>query len=428
MTQWTDDEIADASIAAGFIDPNETLGGGNGTPVPNGTRPEQGKRQRDSQDTDTPESGESRTDRLLGAIRDGGWLDAQKFPPLRYAVPGLLPEGFTVLVGPPKVGKSWLIGGILLSVAAGGRALGRIALSEKRRVLYLALEDGDRRMQSRCRKLMGADEALPVMFHYVTRVSPGEVLATIEAFLTRYSDTALVVIDTLGKVMPPAGPNETTYQRDYRVGGRIKDIADVRPGLAVVAIHHDRKAASEDFVERVSGTNGLAGSADTIVVLARKRQSTEGILMVTGRDVPEAEYALVMVDGVTWTLDGANLGEAAAKARQREEAAGGSISDTSAQIIDFVRQHPGGVPRAQVIERFGANAGRYLARHVDAGRLVRQGRGQYAVPPSPVPSVPSSFSQLSDETGRDSDGTCPDCGEVYGSLHHDIQCEGLAAP
>ncbi|MEU7807890.1 AAA family ATPase [Micromonospora chalcea] len=392
--------------------------------VPNGTPAEQGKGHRDTRDTDGPESQESRTERLLDAIRDGAWLDAQEFPPLRYAVDGLVPEGFTVLVGPPKVGKSWLIGGMLLAIAGGGAALGRIRLSSKRRVLYLALEDGDRRMQSRCRKLLGDGEPLPALFHYVTRVSPNEVLATIDAFLARYPDTAMVVIDTLGKVMPPAGPNETTYQRDYRVGGRIKDIADKRPGLAVVAIHHDRKASADDFVERVSGTNGLAGSADTIVVLARKRQSTEGLLMVTGRDVPEAEYALEMTDGVNWTLDGHDLAAAAANARKREETSAGQVSDTSAQIIDFVRQHEGGVSRAQVVERFGDNAGRYLARHTDAGRLVRVGRGLYAVP-SPVPSVPVSFSQVSDGTASDNGTRCPECSDDYDSLTHQINCEGL---
>lgn len=366
----------------------------DGTRVPNARRPEQAKGQRDSQDTETPEQ---RDARLLGVIRDGTWLDAQTFPPLRYAVDDLLPEGFTVLVGPPKVGKSWLVGNLLLAVASGGTALGCIHLTGKRPVLYLALEDGDRRMQSRCRRLLG-DEPLPPLFHYVTRVQPGEVLPTIDAFLRRHPDTALVVIDTLGKVMPPAGPNETTYQRDYRVGGRIKAIADGLPGLAVVAVHHDRKAEAEDFVERVSGTNGLAGSADTIIVLARKRQSTSGLLMVTGRDVPEAEYALTMVDGTHWQLDGQDLAEAAENAREREEDASGQLSDTSAQIIRFVREHPDGVTRKEVVDKFGDNAGRYLARHTDAGWLERIGRGKYR-----VPTVPTSFSQVNAGTERDSD-------------------------
>ena len=369
------------------------------------TGSDQPKGQSDTSDTETPGQ---RIERLLAAIRDGVWLDAQEFPPLRYAIDGLVPEGFTLLAGPPKVGKSWLVGDLLLSVAAGGRALGHIAVGKPRRVLYLALEDGDRRMQSRCRMLLSAGNPLavvelPGLYNYVTRVTPAEVLPTIEAFLDVFPDTAMVVIDTLGKVMPPAGPNETTYQRDYRVGGRIKDIADRRPGLAVVVVHHDRKAGSEDFVERVSGTNGLAGSADTIIVLARKRQSEEGLLSVTGRDVPENEYALVMRDGVHWSLDGMDLANAANKARQREENAAGGLSDTSQSIVDFVRSGgAAGKTTAEVVEKFGPDARKYLTRRVDDGRLIRSGRGHYVTPESRVTSVTSSQPQVSDDDESDS--------------------------
>ncbi|SDQ98577.1 AAA family ATPase [Thermostaphylospora chromogena] len=335
-------------------------------------------RQNDTSDTmDTVREGKVLDDEeLLAGVRDGAWLDAQIFPALRYAVPGLIPEGFTILVGPPKAGKSWLMLGVLLAVAAGGYAIGHIPTGPRRRVLYLALEDGDRRMQERCRALLG-DAPIPPLFHYLTKIPPGRVLDVIRAFLRRHPDTALVVIDTLGKVMPPAVPGESAYQRDYRVGGALKDIADQNDGLAVVVLHHDRKATSEDFVDSVSGTHGLAGAADTIIVLARKRQQREGLLMVTGRDVTEAEYALTVEDGA-WTLDGQSLEDAAERARQREET--GGMSDTSIQILEFVRQHPDGVRSKEVAERFGDNAPRYLQRLEEKGWLIKLKRGVYAAP------------------------------------------------
>jgi RecA-family ATPase len=97
--------------------------------------------------------------RLLAGLRDGAWLDAQEFPPLAYAVPEVIPEGSVLLVGPPKIGKSWLVLSIALAAAAGGRALG-IDIP-KRPVLYLALEDGDRRLQDRCRRLLAGDSIPP---------------------------------------------------------------------------------------------------------------------------------------------------------------------------------------------------------------------------------------------------------------------------
>lgn len=317
---------------------------------------------------------------LLASLKSGDWLDDQQFPPLRYAVDGLLPEGFSLLIGPPKAGKSWLVLDLLLAISGGGTAVGKIRMGLPRRVLYLALEDGDRRMQDRCRTLLG-DTPIPSHFHYLTQVEPNAVLATIGAFLRRFPKTALVVVDTLGKVMPPSAPGESAYQRDYRVAGALKRAADKHPGLAVTAIHHDRKAASEDFIDSVSGTHGLAGAADTIIVLARKRQAQEAVLKVTGRDVPEAEYAMVMQEG-TWVLDGANLAEAAENARNREETS--ALGDTSVSILQFVRQHPQGVRAADVREKFGDNADQYLKRLTEDGRITKLRRGIYA----PAPQLP----------------------------------------
>ncbi|MEV5506283.1 AAA family ATPase [Streptomyces orinoci] len=330
----------------------------------------------DSSDGSDTDLGEDTEETLLAGLRDGVWLDAQQFPPLRYAVEGLLPEGFSLLIGPPKAGKSWLVLDILLAVAAGGYAAGKVATGEKRRVLYLALEDGDRRMQDRCRTIL-AGAPIPERFHYITEVRPDMVLMTIAAFLHRYPDTALVVIDTLGKVMPPAAMGESAYQRDYRVAGTLKRLADSRPGMAITALHHDRKASSEDFVDSVSGTHGLAGAADTVVVLVRKRQAQDAVLKVTGRDVPEAEYAMRMADGV-WVLDGADLGEAAARVQQRAEA--DELGEKSVSILEFVRRHPEGARAKAVAEQFGDDAHQYLKRLLDSGRLSKPVRGVYVAP------------------------------------------------
>lgn len=349
------------SLAVAVSEPSEPSDWDDEPPTPSDT-------------SDGSDSGQEEYDRkLLSAVRDGSWLDGQEFPELKYAVPGLLPEGFSLLIGPPKAGKSWLALDFLLAVSGSRHAVGKIAMSAKRRVLYLALEDGDRRMQDRCRTLLG-EAPIPELFHYMTEIRPGFIVHTLEAFLRRYPDTALIIIDTLGKVMPPAMPGESAYQRDYRVAGALKRVADSNPGLAISALHHDRKAASEDFVDSVSGTHGLAGAADTIVVLARKRQATEAVLMVTGRDVIESEYALVM-DGGLWTLDGLDLSDAAATAQKREDAS--SLGDISVNILTFVREHPEGCKAAAVVAKFGQDAYQYLKRLEESGRLTKPKRGFY---------------------------------------------------
>lgn len=347
---------------------------------------------------DASDTSDSDTDaRLLAGVRNGAWLTAQDFPPLAYAVDGLVPEGLTLMVGPPKAGKSWLTLALLLAVASGGIALGAIRAAPARRVLYLALEDGDRRMQDRCRALLAPGEDIPALFHYLTRIEPGAVLATVSAWMRCYPDTSMVVVDTLGKVMPAALPGESAYQRDYRVGTALKRLADARPGVSVMVLHHDRKAIADDFVDSVSGTHGLAGAADTVIVLCRKRQSAEGLLKVTGRDVPENEYALTIGDGKMWQLDGASLSAAAVRARERE--ATQALGDTTVQVLAAVREHPEGIRAADLAAMFGKDVYQYLKRLYDAGRIDKVGRGLYI-----AVSEPSEVSetQVSGPAGSDS--------------------------
>jgi RecA-family ATPase len=312
---------------------------------------------------------------LLSGIRNGGWLEKQEFPELEYAIPGLIPEGMTLLIGPPKAGKSWMLLSFCLAVATGGEALNAIQLSNPKRVLYLALEDGDRRMQSRCRALLGFHQPIPRLFDYLTAIRPGQMNDLLREYLSTYPDTGMVVIDTLGKIMPPSAPGESAYQRDYRVASEVKQIADDNPGLAVVVAHHDRKAASEDFVDAVSGTHGLAGAADAIAVLCRKRQSSDAILKVTGRDITEGEYALVM-DGAQWQLAGNDLESAAAAAKSQSDRE--SLGDTANQVLTLVQGYPKGIRRADVQKKFpDVQVDVYLGRLVSQGRIDKMERGIY---------------------------------------------------
>mgnify|MGYP003779546527 CR=1 FL=1 len=85
---------------------------------------------------------------LLRNMVSARWLMAQDFPPLEYVVPGLIPEGLTLLAAAPKIGKSWLVLGLGIACASGGYAFGQLPV-DRRPVLYLALEDGQRRLRRR---------------------------------------------------------------------------------------------------------------------------------------------------------------------------------------------------------------------------------------------------------------------------------------
>gem|GEM_PF-2276682 len=335
---------------------------------------------------------------LLARVKTGAWLNVQTFAPLEWAVPGLIPEGFGLVVGAPKLGKSWLVLGVGLAAAAGGAAFGAIPV-EQRPVLYAALEDGDRRMQSRARALMKG-EPIPAAFEYFTHAWPSEIIPLIDAWLTTHPG-GLVMLDTLGRVMPTATPGESAYQRDYRVGAQLKRLVDGHPGSTLLVVHHTRKMGSSDFMDSTSGTNGLNGSADFTIVLERARSGSAALLKVTGRDVNEAEYSMSMSGGV-WTLTGGSLTAAAAAADDAAQTS--RLGDRQADVLRYVNDHPDGVTPGQVVDALGidrATATTYLGRLSDAGRVVKPKRGLY----TPVISVISVISDGDPVTGDNTHNT-----------------------
>lgn len=327
-------------------------------------------------------------DRLF---KSGAWLARQDFPPLQWAVQDLIPEGYGLLVAPPKAGKSWLCTELALAVCQGRDTLGGVRTT-MRPVLYLALEDGDRRMQARCRQLEGT-ATIPRQFEYVTNAKTTDVaLALISRFYEIHAaNRPFIILDTLGKVVPPKTAGDDMFGRDYKFGSLLQQFTKNHPGSTLLAVHHNNKGEHDDFLNSVSGTQGVTAACDFIAVLKRNRGSEKGILQVTGRDVPELEYALTKADNGGWTVDGGSLAAAAelveeVKADEHERAQLARQGDRTNQILalfsaaDFATRYPNGIAPAAVAEEVDISndvAGQYLRRCVKKGQIRKAGRGTY---------------------------------------------------
>jgi hypothetical protein len=239
---------------------------------------------------------------------DAADLLAMDIPPLRMIVPDLLPDGTTVLASPPKVGKSCLVYQIAVEVALGGALLGRRV--EPGSVLYLALEDGARRGQDRLRAALNG-RTMPGG-RLEVRWSAPPIGAGLEedlaAWLDSHGDAAVVAIDTLQKVRQRTNGKRGAYEVDVDDLGRLQNVFRDRR-VALLIVHHSRKESGDDFLASVSGTYGITGSADTIVVLRRVRMESFGTIRATGRDIPEAEVP-VQFDGMLWREAPGSLPEA----------------------------------------------------------------------------------------------------------------------
>jgi len=237
-------------------------------------------------------------------------LEHMEIEPVKWAVPGLLPQGLALLAGRPKIGKSWLSFNIGVAVAQGGIALGDLPV-EDGDVLILALEDTKTRLKSRMKVLM-QDEPFPDRLYFEhrwPRQNEGGV-AAIDAWLGQHPQARLVVIDTLAKfkaIAQPGAKRGDVYAEDYAVAEEFQELAG-RHGVAILLITHYNKAFNEDWLNSVTGSTGTTGAADTILGLERPRGAKgqqEAILHVTGRDIEEQDYGVVF-DGARgrWTITG----------------------------------------------------------------------------------------------------------------------------
>ena len=262
------------------------------------------------------------------------------FEPLKWIVQDYIPEGLTVLGGRPKIGKSWFILGVGLGVARGTETLGKFV--ERGDVLYCGLEDGKRRMRSRVEKMLGpAIKEWPKNFIFRYRLDPLDAggLDIIEAWLIEHPDRRLVVIDTLGRVRGMKQPREEQYQYDYRLLGALQELA-TRYGIAIVVVHHVRKTDAEDVLDTMSGTTGIAGAADTVMVLGRTERGVR--MYLRGRDAEEQEKLLEFdPETALWEVTG----------DYDETEAGGGLLGLRKRIAELLDGSPVALTPAQIAER-----------------------------------------------------------------------------
>ena len=232
-------------------------------------------------------------------------LMATSFPEPRFIVEGLLPDGIAMLAGKSKMGKSWLAMQIAVAIASGRPALGQHQVDQGD-VLYLALEDRQRRLQGRMRAVLQGSPA-PAGLYFETewpRLNAGGAEKLI-AWLDDHPAAKAVMIDVWVKVRPPTGNSKANiYEIDYAALDVLRPIVAER-GIVLLLVHHFRKSDADDPLDLISGSTGIAGSCDTLLILKRERGKAEAFLYITGRDITDTEKAL-QFDNATglWSMIG----------------------------------------------------------------------------------------------------------------------------
>src|SRR5262249_51176544 len=141
-----------------------------------------------------------------------------------------------------------------------------------------------------------------------------------------------------------------------------------------------KSGGDEDFLDEVQNSTGLTGAADAILVLKRPRQSRDGSLFITGRDVDERKISLTWdPQYCLWT--------------QNDEPGDDQLSADQQAVIQVLADHGAPMPMYAIILAIHKEpeAGRKLIQRMAAiGLLKRTGYGVYDRNVSNLSNCPTS--------------------------------------
>ena len=204
-------------------------------------------------------------------------------------IDGFIGRGVYLLAGSPKIGKSWLVLWLAHRVC-----LGEDVWEFKSRqcdVLYISLEDPERRIQSRVAEITRGETG-NLWFATETELMGKGFEEQITGFLVEHPSVKFIIVDTLQKVRQLRA-DQYSYAGDYEVISQMKSLAD-RFGITILLVHHTRKAGAADPFSMISGTTGLSGGVDgSLVMIKDERMDNRAKLYITGRDTLDMQLELL---------------------------------------------------------------------------------------------------------------------------------------
>ena len=298
-------------------------------------------------------------------------LQAMEYPPLEFFVEGLITEGLTLLPGKPKMGKSWMALDMAMSVAIGCETLGDRPC-RKGTTLYCALEDNPRRLRRRMLHVYGDQNNWPMDFHFSTQMKKLDDggLDDLEDWIAEHQPK-LIIIDTLACVRPTSkskkqkAKSKQEYDADYAALSPLQKLAGEH-GIAIIVIHHLRKMSGDDPLDMVSGTTGLTGAVDNVLVLDRK--SDGATLYGRGREMDDIDIAVELDDGL-WRI----LGDTETV----------RISDERRAVLEVLRNADEALGPKDIAEALDwpqENVRQLLKSMATDGDVQKLKRGKYSLP------------------------------------------------
>ena len=135
---------------------------------------------------------------------------------------------------------------------------------------------------------------------------------------------SLIIIDTL------EGIRDTNGKDNYSLS--VKEFTDLRRlahqlDIVILCVHHTRKKTDYEVepLDSILGSQGIAATLDTILIMKAQTGTKDVNLFVTGKDVEQQDLAL------SWNYPSFSEPSSSATA---------SLGQAQEQVYEYIRDHP----------------------------------------------------------------------------------------
>lgn len=273
----------------------------------------------------------------------------------------------------PKVGKSWVVLELAYALSTAMPFLGRFAVKQPRRVLYVQEEDSLQRVLRRLKKIIKGDPTRPAPADDFWRwsIRAGFKLDSLE-WLEKLRqeiiafDAEVVILDVFNRLH---GSDENKQPEMTAILNNLTRLTN-QYGCAFIIVHHNRKPQSGNEAranQSMRGHSVLAGWAECSLYLKRSKDKDTIIVTPESKDAPEMDdFTIVLADqdngGIVLEVGEAEVKETLTMG---DKAVLEAVDDLTARGIGATAKAV-----AEVVRRDRSTTQTRLTRLVEAGYLT----------------------------------------------------------
>jgi len=169
-----------------------------------------------------------------------------------------------------------------------------------------------------------------------------------------------VIVDTVQAILNPSVTNKN-YATTVEEYDGLRKLAH-KLGIAIIVVHHCKKTTdvSSAPLEKVIGSIGITGTAETILVMEQLTGTQDCKLTITGKDVEQCEKHLA------WNGHGFDISDDIREA---------NLGATQKLVLALIRESPRCTQKS-IVDATGKDQGqiaRTIDKLVEVGLVVKKG-------------------------------------------------------